>query len=116
MLSLLLWNNLTNIPLHQVGELRRQEGMDPPIPGHVLETLQAAEADLRLLVFKYSVLAAAVAKRPTAPATEGEADGGVGGGGGGLCGEDLLGLLDQHVRSQLSPLQNRIHVYINTWS
>lgn len=89
--------------------------MDPPIPDNVLETLQAAEADLRLLVFKYSVLAAAVSKRPAAPATEREADGGVGGGGSGLCEEDLLGFLDQHVRSQLSLLQDRTHVQIITW-
>lgn len=89
--------------------------MDPPIPTNVMETLQAAEADLRMLVFKYSVLAAAIAKRPAAPATEDEADGSIGGGGphgggGGLCEEDLVGFLDRHVRSQMSSLQNRTHV------
>lgn len=80
--------------------------MDPPIPANVLETLQAAEADLRLLVFKYAVLAAAISKRPAAPVIEGEADGSIGGGGlhgggGGLSEEDLLGFLDQHVRSHI---------------
>ena len=104
----------SNPRLHQVKELRRQEGMDPPIPLNTLETLQAAEADLRLLIFKYSVLAAAIVKRPAGAATEGGVDGNPGkgvinaaAGGRGGCGlseEDVRGFLDQHVRyKKLAP-------------
>lgn len=101
-------------PLLQARELRRQEGMDPPIPANVLRTLDAAERDLRLLCFKYAALAAAVAQRSQpAPGETVEGDGGgggsrgtdgaegAGGGGeaeGGLSEDDLLGLLEQHVR------------------
>lgn len=97
----------------QARELRRQEGMDPPIPTNVLRTLDAAEGDLRLLCFKYAALAVAVAQRPQpTPDETGEGDGGGGGnrdadgaegaGGsgeteGGLSEDDLLGLLEQHV-------------------
>lgn len=80
--------------------------MDPPIPPDVVETLDVAEADLRLLNFKYAALAAASAKHPAAA----ERNGNDGNGGdigtardGGadvtaLTEADLGGLLDQHVR------------------
>lgn len=87
--------------------------MDPPIPANVLRTLDAAEGDFRLLSFKYAALSAAIAQRPQpTPAETGESDGGGGGSGGavgagaagdsaeaegGLCIDDLLGLLEQHV-------------------
>ena len=102
--------------LRQARELRRQEGMDPPIPANVLGTLDAAEGDLRLLCFKYAALAAAAANRPKpTPIGESEAGArepgggssssaneaeGAGGGGeeeGGLSEDDLLGLLEKHV-------------------
>lgn len=90
--------------------------MDPPVPASVLRTLDAAEGDLRLLSFKYAALAAAVAQRPQpTPGETGEGGGGGGGldagadvvagaegeGGeaeGGISEDDLLRLLDQHVR------------------
>lgn len=87
--------------------------MDPPIPANVLRALDAADGDLRLLCFKYAALAAAVAQRPQpTPGETGEGDGGrgdssgtdgaegAGGGGeaeGGLSGDDLIGILEQHV-------------------
>eukprot|EP00903_Cladosiphon_okamuranus_P012352 g11581.t1 len=102
-----------NHALEKARELRRQEGMDPPIPAIVLRTLDAAEGDLKLLCFKYAAIAAAVAQRPQpTPGETGEGDGGRGGhsrteaaegaeGGGeaegGLSDDDLLGLLEQHI-------------------
>jgi len=102
----------------QVCELRRQEGMDPPIPANVLGALDAAEGDLRLLRFKYAALAAASAKRPRPPPAEtsqGSGGGGDGGGDGGagatgeggemeegISEEDLRGLLEEHVRNIIS--------------
>lgn len=47
----------------KVSELRRQEGMDPPVPAHVIDILDAADGDLRLLNFKYAALATAAGKR-----------------------------------------------------
>ena len=51
-------------------ELRRQEGMDPPIPPHVEEALDTAQTDLNLLRFKFAVLTAARAKRSAATASK----------------------------------------------
>ncbi len=97
----------------QVRELRRQEGMDPPVPANVLGALDAAEGDLRLLSFKYAALAVAHEKRPPPPPpSETSQGGGSGGGGGettgegggveeGLSEEDLRGLLEEHVRKMI---------------
>eukprot|EP00752_Nemacystus_decipiens_P012187 g10805.t1 len=102
-----------NHALEKARELRRQEGMDPPIPTHVLRTLDAAEADLSLLCFKYAALSAAVAQRPQPiPGETGEREGvggsssgangaeGAEGGGeveGGLSEDEIFGLLEQHI-------------------
>lgn len=51
-------------------ELRRQEGMDPPIPPHVEKALDTAQADLSLLRFKFAVLTAARMKRSAATASK----------------------------------------------
>ncbi|CAN0183838.1 unnamed protein product, partial [Pylaiella littoralis] len=93
--------------IEKVSELRRQEGMDPPIPPNVLGALDAAEGDLKLLTFKYAAVAAAVAKRPQPPAEPGEGGGGGGGGDAdgtegnepkkGLSEDDLRELLEQHI-------------------
>lgn len=40
--------------------------MDPPVPASVLQALDAAEADLRLLTFKYAAVVAAIEKRRAA--------------------------------------------------
>ncbi|CAB1113909.1 unnamed protein product [Ectocarpus sp. CCAP 1310/34] len=105
--------------LKKVRELRRQEEMDPPIPPNVTETLDVAESDLTLLTFKYTTLATAAAKRPPSSTVGGTNEGGDNTGGtgdesveGGLCEEDLRGLLDEHVSAlsggnvSASPRQN----------
>lgn len=53
-----------------MAELRRQEGMDPPIPPRVEEVLDTAQADLNLLRFKFAVLTAARVKRSAATASK----------------------------------------------
>lgn len=58
----------------QVKELRRQERMDLPVPAHVEEALDTAQADLSLLRFKFAVLTIARAKRSATTASN---DGGV---------------------------------------
>ncbi|CAM9209213.1 unnamed protein product [Ectocarpus sp. 4 AP-2014] len=90
--------------LEKVRELRRQEGMDPPIPPNVTETLDVAESDLMLLTFKYATLATAAAKRPLSSTVGETNEGGDNTGGtgdesvaGGLCEENLSGLLDEHI-------------------
>lgn len=88
----------------QVSELRRQEGMDPPIPPLVLETIGAAEADLNVLCFKYTALNVAISKRPTVLDESEGVDGGTGVDGGALkegeslSDKDVLTLLEQNVR------------------
>lgn len=82
----------------KVSELRRQEGMDPPIPAHVTDILDAAEGDLRLLNWKYAVLLTATAKRTNAstrgvnPAAAVETAK-----GSSLSEEDVIALLSEHV-------------------
>lgn len=77
--------------------------MDPPIPPNILETLEAAEADLRILKFKYKGLTVANAKRPAAVATADDKGGGIGTADkasteeGGLSEEDVRVLLEQDV-------------------
>lgn len=81
--------------------------MDPPIPSHVVEALDLAEGDVRLLTFKYATLAKATAKRLTntdetvhngnSKKTDGDGDQEQRE-GESLSGEDVCALLDQHVR------------------
>ncbi|CAM9135050.1 unnamed protein product [Scytosiphon promiscuus] len=96
--------------LEKTRELRRQEGMDPPVPPNVLHSLDLAEGDLRLLTFKYAALSVAVSRRPSIVDANGGNGGEEGAGAtrngtegrgedleGGLSEEDLCGLLDEHI-------------------
>lgn len=85
--------------------------MDPPIPPNVTETLDVAESDLTLLTFKYAILSTAAAKRPPSSTVGETNEGGDNAGGtedenvaGGLCEEDLSGLLDEHVSFEWGPM------------
>lgn len=42
--------------MQKVIELRRQEGLDPPVPSQIVEALDTAEIDMRTLIFKYTAL------------------------------------------------------------
>lgn len=86
--------------------------MDPPIPSHVVEALDLAEGDVRLLTFKYATLVKANTKRLTSTdetAHDGNSKKADGGGdqgqreGESLSEEDVCALLDQHVRPMKTP-------------
>lgn len=90
--------------------------MDPPIPSHLVEALDLAEGDIRLLAFKYATLAKANATRPAntdGTARDGNSkktDGASGheqGEGESLSEEDICALLDQHVIPDIEDEQRR---------
>lgn len=89
------------LPNAKVLELRRQEEIDPPVPAHVIDALDAAEEDLRLLDFKYAVLVAVSSKARAgvgSPAGEKESGGDVAAEGDSeLTEEALKAHLAKHV-------------------
>lgn len=93
----------------KVAELRRQEGMDPPIPAQLVSMLDTAESDTRLLTFKYAVLTAA-GRKLTGTGSERSVD------DDSITEEDLWALADRHVRLYSVGMVERLNGLGECWS
>lgn len=79
--------------LQKVTELRRQEELDPPVPSQIVEALDTADIDMRILIFKYAALQEFLRiKASNASEGNGHMD--------PIIQQELESLMEEHVRTR----------------
>lgn len=90
------------LAMQKVSDLRRQEAMDPPIPARIVDSLDTAESDIRLLTFKYAVLGAVVGGERAKDGSQGGAQAAT------LTEEALKIFMEKHVRFGQRPGKSKL--------